>query len=108
MTFFANGQTVTVIPPGTRDRVGDTVPGIPFPVDNVSVAIHGSTQNFDRRTTVETPATLEFPSGTVIALNSHFVLANGSKWVMTGRAHTPRNGFTGWQPGVTVLAKEVL
>lgn len=113
MTYFANGQTVTVTPPPSIDATGDPVtPVAPFDVDNVSITVSAVTmsrnaENLDRRTTTESRALLEFPAGQTIPVDSHFTLPDGSSWRMSGISRTPHNPFTGWEPGVTVNAKEV-
>lgn len=106
--MFGYGQTVTVYPPVAKDSDGDPIAAsAPYTVDNVGISHGATSESTDRRATAISEVKALMPPGTVVALNSKIKLPDGDLYDMVGKPVTPRNPFTGWEPGVIVLLRAV-
>ncbi|MEU2013106.1 hypothetical protein [Nocardia sp. NPDC019302] len=115
--MFSAGETVTVIRPGTRDRVGDPAGGSPHTIDNCAIvqtesenadSSRFSVSDGDRRTATVTRMELLCPPGADIRAGDKVRLAgDDTLYEVDGIPWTPRNPFTSWTPGTRVRLRGV-
>lgn len=107
--YFPGGETVTVIRPARRDRVGDA-PAAPSPhtIDGCGINWQSTTENNDRRETVLSTVEVFCPVGADIKAGDRVRLPNGGTYIVDGLPAPWQNPFTGWQPGVVVRLKGVM
>ncbi|WP_280481623.1 hypothetical protein [Nocardia cyriacigeorgica] len=115
--MFTAGDTVTVIRPPARDRLGDpvgadtthTIEGCALNQIDTTAADtrNDSSANGQRRNSVITRYELLCPAGADIRSGDHVQLPNGSKFRVDGEPWAPRSPFTGWAPGVIVRLRGV-
>lgn len=111
--FFAGGETVTVIRPATRDRVGDPGAATTYTIDGCGIAqtstigVSNAQQSAvsDHRQSVVTAVELMCPPGADIRAGDKVRLPNGKTYLVDGQHWQPHNPFTGWEPGVVVKLK---
>ncbi|WP_029932515.1 hypothetical protein [Nocardia otitidiscaviarum] len=115
--MFSAGETVTVIRPAARDRVGDRV-GTPTEHTITGCAVNQtqsqaatSSQNTasdgERRAAVITFIELMCPPRADIRAGDTVRLANGVVYQVDGEPWTPHSPFTGWEPGCVVRLRGV-
>lgn len=113
---FPHGETVTIIRRPARDRTGDPESGanVSHTIEKCGIAwssgssAPGSTENTDRRETVESTVTLYCPAGSDIVATDLVELPDGDQYRVVGKPARWKSPFTGWEPGVVVSLKAVI
>lgn len=112
--MFTAGETVTVIRPGGRDRVGDRVEDVRFDVENCAINQQSTSDNhgnrdtaIDNRQTAVTIIELMCPPGTDIRRGDKVKIGDVT-YLVDGQPWRPHSPFTAWEPGVTVRLRGVV
>ncbi|MEV6432575.1 hypothetical protein [Nocardia sp. NPDC051463] len=106
--MFSAGETVTVIRPAVRDRLGDTDgSSSEHSIDGCAINQTGSAAENDRRNTILTRIELMCPTGADLRAGDKVRLPNGAVYDVEGIPWRSRSPFTGWGPGMTAMLRGV-
>jgi len=106
--MFSAGETVTVIRPAARNRVGDrTGEPVEHTIDNCGINQSSTSEVTDRRETTVTGVELMCPPRADIRAGDKVRLPSGSVYEVDGEPWTPHNPFTAWEPGCIVRLRGV-
>lgn len=112
--MFTAGETVTVIRPGGRDRVGDRVEDTRFQVHGCAINQQSTSDNHgtrdtavDNRQTAVTIVELFCPTGADIRRGDKVQIGDVT-YLVDGQPWRPHSPFTGWEPGLNVRLRGVV
>lgn len=108
--FFPNGDTVTILRSGGRDKYGDTSYVESHEIHNVGihysdgrkVKSNDDESEVDNRDTFITEITLYCPIGSDILVTDKVELPDGSLCRVARKPLPFKSPLTGWSPGISV------
>lgn len=106
--MFSAGETVTVIRPGTRNRVGDQIDSSSeHTIDGCGINQSSTSEVTDRRESTVTSVELMCPPRADIRAGDKVRLPDGVVYEVDGQPWTPHNPYTAWEPGCIVRLRGV-
>lgn len=111
--LFANGDTITILRSGGRDKYGDTSYEESHEIDNVGihysdgrrVKSNDDESEIETRATFVTDIVLYCPIGSDILVTDKVELPDGSLCRVTRKPFLMKSPITGWSPGITVFLR---